>query len=82
MNWAEVLVYILAAFLALFLILAIVLIVLLIRVTRQIKRVTMSAERTVAGMEKAAVGLGNISSPMAIAKIVMMQVKKAKGRKK
>lgn len=81
MNWAEVLVYILAGFLALFLVLAIILAALLIKVTHQIKQVTSSAQRTVEGVEKVVAGFGSVSSPFAIAKLVARQVKKAKGRK-
>lgn len=80
MNWAEVLVYVLAGFLALFLVLAIILIALLIKVTRQIKQVTSTAERTIKGVEKVVVGFGSVSSPLAIAKLVARQVKKTKGR--
>jgi len=81
MNWAEVLVYILAGCLALFLLLAIILVALLIKVTHQIKQVTSSAQRTVAGVEKVVAGIGSVSSPIAIAKLVAHQVKKTKRRK-
>ena len=45
MEWAQVLVIILSVFLALFLGLAIVLTLLLIRITKQIKSITNTAER-------------------------------------
>jgi uncharacterized protein YoxC len=52
MNTAsEILVIILSVFLALFLILGIVLTIYLIKITRQIKHITQTAEKTVDGIE-------------------------------
>jgi hypothetical protein len=72
----EILVIILSAFLAIFLLLGIILGILLVRVTRQIKRVTTSAERTVNGLENVVANVGKFSSPALIMKIVASQFNK------
>ena len=81
MDWAQVLVIILGVVLAIFLLLGIVLAVLLIRVTRQIKSVTGSAQRTVDHIEHAVAGVSRITSPLLIFKTVKDFMKR-KGRKK
>lgn len=81
MEWAQVLVIILSAFLALFLLLAIILTIILIKLTRQIKAVTGSAQRTAEGVEKAVVGFTNVTSPVFLAKLVSKQIKKYKKSK-
>lgn len=69
MDWApQVLVVILSVFLALFLLLSIVLVVLLIKVTKQIKTVTTSAERTVVKLEEAATNASTYTSLSFLAK--------------
>lgn len=78
MDWAQILVIILSAFLALFLLLAIILTVILIKLTRQIKAVTGSAQRTAESVEKAVVGFTNVTSPVYLAKLVGKQIKKYK----
>lgn len=78
MEWAQVLVIILSVFLALFLLLSIVLIALLIKVTRQIKSITQSAERTVGNVEKVANNFTAATSPAVIAKVVSTFVKSFK----
>jgi uncharacterized protein YoxC len=78
MDWAQILVIILAVFLAIFLLLGIVLTVLLIKVTRQIKAVSGSAQRTVAGIEKAVSGIGNLTSPLFLMRLITKYIKKAK----
>lgn len=80
MDWAQILVIILSFFLALFLLLAIVLTAFLIRLTRQIKSVTSSAERTAASVEKAVVGFTNVTSPIFLAKALTKQIKKFKSK--
>lgn len=70
MEWAMVLVIILSVFLAIFLAVAIVLTVLLIKVTKQIKSVTATAERTALKFESAASHAATFTSPIALAKIV------------
>ena len=54
MEWAQILVIILSVFMALFLLLAIVLVVKLIQISRQIRRITSSAERTALKIESVA----------------------------
>jgi len=76
MDWAQVLVIILSIFLAIFLLLGIILTVLLIKVTKQIKSVTQSAERTVNGLEKMVMNASTFTSPAHLAKIIFGQVKK------
>lgn len=78
MEWAQVLVIILSIFLGFFLILAIVLMVLLIKVTRQIKSITTTAEKAALNAESFVSGLSRFSSPMIIAKLVSSYLKKAK----
>lgn len=51
MNWAQILVIILSVFLAIFLVLAILLVWMLIKVTKQIKSVTDSAQRAAGHIE-------------------------------
>ncbi|MDB5177683.1 MAG: exported protein of unknown function [Candidatus Saccharibacteria bacterium] len=80
MDWAQILVIILSVFLALFLLLAIILMVVLIKLTRQIKSVTGSAQRTAESVEKAVVGFTNITSPVFLAKQFAKQVKKFKSK--
>jgi uncharacterized protein YoxC len=78
MDWAYVLVIILATLLALFLLLAIALAVLLIKVTRQIKSVTDSAQRTAGYVERIIGGVVKTASPMLLGKLVARYVKKNK----
>lgn len=80
MDWAQILVIILSIFLALFLLLAIILTAILIKLTKQIKAVTGSAQRTAESVEKAVVGFTNVTSPMYIAKMVSKQLKKFKNK--
>lgn len=76
MTAMEILVIILSAFLTVFLLIGIVLAVLLIKVTRQIKRVTMSAERTVSSLEGVVAGVGKVTTPAMLAKLILGQVNK------
>lgn len=76
MSALEILVIILSSFLALFLLIGIILVALLVRVTRQIKRVTDSAERTAHGLEGIVAGVGKVTSPALLAKMVLSQIKK------
>ena len=71
MEWAQILVIILSVFLALFLILGIVLTALLIKVTKQIKLVTGTAERTAQKFEQTASNIATFTSPVALGKLVM-----------
>lgn len=78
MDPMQILVVILSSALALFLVLAIVLVVLLIKVTRQIKTVTTTAQSTVEHINNLAMNASKVTSPALIAKFVMDQVKKAR----
>ena len=78
MDWAQVLVIILALFLAVFLLLGIVLTIMLIKVTKQIKAVTGSAQRTADAIEHTVSGVTKATSPIVIMKMVAKFMKKAK----
>lgn len=82
MDFAQILVYILAVVLALFLVLAIVLIVMLIRITMQIKDITSSAQRTVSNVEKVMNTVGSAATPLGIMSFLMKNVKKKAGKKR
>jgi cell division protein FtsB len=77
MDAMQILVIILSVFLAIFLLLAIVLVVMLIKVTRQIKRVTTTAQNAAEHINDLAAGVGKVVSPALVAKFVMNQFKKA-----
>ncbi len=77
-NAAEILVIILSAFLALFLLLSIILTILLIKVTRQIKSVTSTAQHAVDNINQVAMNASKFSSPALIGKFVYDQIKKFK----
>lgn len=70
MEWAHVLVIILSVFLAIFLLLAVILIALLIKITRQIKRVTTTAERAAVKLESTATNVSTYTSPLMLMKVV------------
>lgn len=77
-NAAEILVVILSVFLAIFLLLSIILTVLLIKVTRQIRSITATAERAVDNINQVALNASKFSSPALIGKFIYEQVKKFK----
>ena len=79
---AEVLVIILSIALAFFLILGIVLTVYLIVLTKQIRKVTKSAERTVDNLEGVVSGFSKIISPIFIAEMVSGFMKRFNPKKK
>lgn len=81
MNFAEILVYILAAALALFLILALVLVMLLIKITRQIKDITTTAQKTVNSVEKMAANVSAVTTPAGFARMIQTQVKNLRRKK-
>lgn len=70
MDWAQILVTLLAVLLAIFLALGVALLVLLIKLTRQIKAVASVAERTVQNIEKTTSGISKVTSPLLLAKLV------------
>jgi len=79
---AEALVIILSVALAFFLVLGIVLMIYLIILTRQIRRVTNSAEKTVENLGSVLSGVSKVVTPVYIAEMVGKFVKKAKKSKK
>jgi len=78
MDWAQVLVIILSIFLAIFLVVSIILVVMLIRVTRQIKGVVASAEKTAIKAEAVVSNFSAATSPSSVAKVVSAFVKNFK----
>lgn len=78
MDAMQILVIILSVFLALFLLLAIILVVLLIKVTRQIRRVTETAQNAADHMNDLAMNVGKFVSPALIVKFLMKQFNKVK----
>ena len=79
---AEILVIILSIALAFFLVLGIILIIYLIMLTRQIRRLTNSAERTVDNIESVVTGFSKVISPIYIAEMITGFVKKFNNKKK
>jgi len=75
---AEILVVILSIFLAFFLILGIVLTIYLINLTREIRKVTKSAERTVYNLETVVQRVSNVTSPLIVASMINKIIKKFK----
>lgn len=73
---AEILVIILSVMLAIFLTLVIVLTILLIRITKQIKSIASSAERTVHSVENATSQFNKLATPAALLKVAGMIAKK------
>lgn len=82
MDAPQILVIILSIFLAVFLLLAIILTILLIRVTKQIKDVTSTAERTVKGFEHLVTGVNKVASPALIGKMLFDQFEKVRKNSK
>lgn len=77
----EILVIILSIFLAIFLLAGIILAILLIKISRQIKRVTNSAEKTANTLQGFASNISKVGSPMLVAKLVAEQLKKYQKKK-
>lgn len=83
MNLAtEILVIILSVFLAVFLVVGIILAIYLIKLTRDIRRVTESAERTVGHIESVVAGASKIASPLFVVELINRYMKKFKKTKK
>lgn len=78
---AEILVIILSVFLAFFLALGIVLAIYLIKLTREIRDVTKSAEKTVNDIGSIVDRINAVTTPMIFAKMVTKFFNKAKKRK-
>jgi uncharacterized protein involved in cysteine biosynthesis len=81
MDWAQILVIILAILFAVFLLLAITLAVLIISVTRQIKAAAASAERTVSALEGTVSQFNKAAIPMMITRKVIAQIMKSAKKK-
>lgn len=81
MDWAQILVIILAVLFTIFLILAITLAVLIIAVTRQIKAAAASAERTVSAFESTVVQFNKAALPMMITRKIITQIIKSSKKK-
>lgn len=73
MDAAQILVIILSVFLALFLLLGIILLGLLIKVTKQIKDVTETAQRTAHSFERMVNGVNKVTSPAMVGKAIFEQ---------
>lgn len=78
MSASEILVIILSVFLALFLLLAIILTVLLIKVTKQIRSVTATAQSAAEKLNALAGTVTKVTSPAILAKMALDQIKKFK----
>ena len=81
-NAAEILVIILSSFLALFLLLGIILTVILIKVSKQIKGITASAQRSAEAIENTISDVAKVTSPLYMARLIGKQFKKFTGRNK
>lgn len=75
---AEILVVILSVFLAIFLVLAIILTTYLISLTKQIRKITNSAEQTVGDVGSAISGMIKMVSPVFIAEMIKKFFEKSK----
>lgn len=82
MDWAQVLVIVLAVLFSIFLIVAIAIGVMLLKVTRQIKSAAASAERTVQALEGSVQTFTKTALPMMVTRGIIGQVKKAIVKKK
>lgn len=82
MNAMEILVIILSIFLAIFLLIATVLALLLIRVTLQIRRVTVKAEQAASTMENFMKNATNVASKAFLGKMIVKAVKSASSKRK
>ena len=80
MDWAQVLVIILAVALAVFLVSAIVLVGLLIKISRQIKTITGSAERAASNIENTVTNVSRMTSPVYVVKLVTSFLKQSKSK--
>jgi len=78
---AEILVVILSVFLAIFLVLAIILTAYLISLTKQIRKITTSAEQTVGDVGSAISRLVKMISPVFIAEMIAKIFRKSKKSK-
>lgn len=82
MDWAQILVIILAVMLTVLLIVAIALGVLMLKLTRQIKQATASAERTMHAIEDSVTNFNKTTLPFMAAKSIIGRVIKSRRKKK
>lgn len=78
---SEILVIILSIFLALFLILGIALLMYLIKLTKQIREVTKTAEHTMSSIDTVVSGAAKVVSPIFMAEMISKLVNKFKKEK-
>ena len=81
MEWAQILVITLAVALVIFLVLAIILTTKLIQISRQIRRITNTAERAAVKVESVVNSAAAMVAPAAIAKIIKSMMYKTKKHK-
>ncbi len=81
MDWAQILVIVLAVLFIVFLALAIALAVLLIAITRQIKLAAKSAERTISTLENSVSAFNKVALPLALTKGILNQFRKTTTKK-
>ncbi len=81
MDAMQILVVILSVFLALFLILGIVLTVMLIKVTQQIKQISVTAKDTVEKVGHFATNAAKLSSPSFLVDTVLNTIKRVRNNK-
>ena len=76
MDWSQILVIMLAVLFAIFLAISIVIAVLILKLTRQIKSITASTERTMHALEGSVKAFNKTALPMMAAKGIINQFKK------
>ena len=81
MDWAQIIVILLAILFAIFLILAIALVVVILSITRQIKAATATAERTIHALEGSVANFNRVALPLTLAKGVFGQFMKKSPKK-
>lgn len=81
MDWAQILVILLAVLFAIFLTIVVILAVLLVSITRQIKAATASAQRTMVALEDATNQFSRAALPLMITKKIINQVIKTSKKK-
>lgn len=82
MDWAQILVILLAVLFAIFLIVAIALAIIIIKISRQIKSATASAERTVAALEGSVKAFNKSALPIMMTKGIIGQMMKRSRKQK
>jgi cell shape-determining protein MreC len=78
MDWAQILVIILAIFLGLLVLSGVVLVIVFIRLTHQIKDVANNAERAAKNIENAVHSFSQTTSPLVAVRMIIKRLKKRK----